>query len=84
MEAITRTEWQSRAVERRIVPSAGMYVECAHCGKEIKWLPKSRDTRQIICNVYENNKWMRMERYHFECYDDAGQPYGPSEFKENR
>lgn len=24
---------------------------------------------QVICNVYEGDKWNRMERFHLLCYD---------------
>jgi hypothetical protein len=32
--------------------------------------------RQVIANVYEGGVWKRVEHFHFECYTDAGSPYG--------
>ena len=29
-----------------------------------------------IANVYENGVWNRVEHYHAECYEAAGEPYG--------
>jgi hypothetical protein len=26
--------------------------------------------------VYENGVWKRVEHYHAECYEAAGEPYG--------
>jgi hypothetical protein len=31
---------------------------------------------QVIANVYENGVWKRVEHYHAECYEAAGEPYG--------
>jgi hypothetical protein len=30
----------------------------------------------VICNVYEKNKWLRVEHYHADCYKAAKQPFG--------
>jgi hypothetical protein len=30
----------------------------------------------VIANVYDNGTWIRVEHYHADCYDEAGQPYG--------
>ena len=32
--------------------------------------------KQIIANVYEDGKWLRIDYFHDECYDKAGQPFG--------
>jgi hypothetical protein len=31
---------------------------------------------QVVCNVYVDGKWNRVEHYHFDCYMQAGEPYG--------
>ena len=32
--------------------------------------------QQIICNVYVDGRWNRVEHYHIECYEEAGAPHG--------
>lgn len=65
--------WQSRAVLRRI--EAGNWVYCAHCDTLLKF--RARESHeQIICNVYDNGVWQRVEHYHPDCYKQAGEPYG--------
>lgn len=65
---------QSRAVLRSI--DAGSSAVCVGCAKPIKFVAKLQ-LRQVIANVYEEGKWKRVEHFHAECYDDAGDPYGP-------
>jgi hypothetical protein len=31
---------------------------------------------QMICNVYADGVWQRVEHFHAECYETAGRPYG--------
>lgn len=64
---------ESRAVQRLI--EAGNYVDCVHCGDQVKFQAKVR-TYQIICNIYTDGKWDRVEHYHFDCYEQAGSPFG--------
>lgn len=66
----------TRAVQREVRP--GNSAACAHCGKTIKFQAKvTRSLRQkIICNVYEDGKWDRIEHYHLSCYETEGKPYG--------
>ena len=64
---------ESRAVQRLI--EAGNYVDCIHCGDQVKFQAKIR-TYQIICNIYTDGKWDRVEHYHFDCYEQAGSPFG--------
>ena len=66
-------EFTSRAVTRPI--EAGSTVECAHCGDRVKFQAKIRGY-QVICNVYTDNRWDRVEHYHDACYKDVGEPYG--------
>jgi hypothetical protein len=67
---------ESRAVQRLI--EAGNYVDCAHCGDQVKFQAKIR-TFQIICNVYTDGRWDRVEHYHADCYLAAGEPHGEAE-----
>ena len=66
----------SRAVQRDI--EAGSSVDCAHCGERVKFQAKVR-LKQVICNVYEKKRWVRIEHYHADCYVLAKEPYGPAE-----
>ena len=69
-------KWTSRAVQRDIEP--GSMVDCKACGEQVKFQAKVR-LRQIICNVYIGGKWKRVEHYHAECYQSAGEPYGAAD-----
>lgn len=64
----------SRAVLRDIEP--GSLVDCATCGERVKFQAKVR-LKQVICNVYSNDRWVRVEHYHDLCYVEAGEPHGP-------
>jgi hypothetical protein len=64
---------ESRAVARPI--EAGNSAVCAHCGAPVKFQARMR-LLQVIANVYESGVWNRVEHFHAQCYDDAGQPYG--------
>ena len=63
----------SRAVARYI--EAGSSVTCAHCDKSVVFRTRLR-VQQVICNVYDDGRWLRVEHYHRDCYDEAGAPYG--------
>jgi hypothetical protein len=63
----------SRAVARFI--EAGSSVTCAHCGNGVVFRARLR-IQQVICNVYDGGRWLRVEHYHRDCYDEAGAPYG--------
>ena len=65
--------FSSRAVVRTI--EAGSSAECAHCGERVKFQAKIRG-QQVICNVYVDGKWNRVEHFHAECYEEADAPYG--------
>ena len=64
---------ESRAALRSV--EAGNYVDCARCGERVKFQAKARKL-QVICNVYVDGRWNRVEHYHAECYEEAGHPYG--------
>ena len=70
---VEATMRSSRAVVRPIEP--GNSAMCAHCGAQVKFVARAQ-LRQVIANVYEDGNWVRVEHYHAECYDKAGQPYG--------
>ncbi len=72
-QAATKEKRESRAVARLI--EAGSQVECVTCEVLLKFRARQRD-EQVICNVYENGVWQRVEHYHPDCYAEAGQPYG--------
>lgn len=71
---VRKTTWKSRAVLRMVEP--GSQVECLHCGERVKFQAKMRH-QQAICNIYEKNMWVRVDHYHFPCYKEAKEPYGP-------
>jgi hypothetical protein len=66
----------SRAVLRKI--DAGNDAKCKGCATRLTfsaWKPKS-ERQQVICNVYENGEWDRVEHWHVACYKEAGAPHG--------
>ena len=65
----------SRAVVRPVDP--GNSASCAHCGALAGKFVARAQLRQVIANVYSDGAWERVEHYHEDCYDEAGQPYGP-------
>jgi len=71
--AKSTTKWQSRAVLRTI--EAGSSAICVTCDEQVKFKAKTK-AHQVICNVYVDGKWDRVEHYHSECYETAGAPYG--------
>lgn len=48
---------------------------CVHCDQQVKFSAKVK-RQQVICNVYVQGRWNRVEHYHLECYHDAGLPHG--------
>lgn len=66
----------SRAVIRYI--EAGSSVSCAHCRGGVLFRARVR-AQQVICNVYDEGRWLRVEHYHRDCYDEAGAPYGTAD-----
>jgi len=63
----------SRAVTRLI--EAGNTATCAVCHLPVKFRAKAK-LHQVIANVYDDGRWVRVEHYHVDCYGTAGQPYG--------
>lgn len=66
----------SRAVQRDVEP--GSTVECRLCLERIKFQAKVRP-KQVICNVYVDSRWDRVEHFHAACYEVAGEPHGPAD-----
>ena len=64
---------RSRAVLRRV--EAGCTAVCAACGDAVKFAARLQ-RQQVIANVYVDGKWDRVEHFHSECYETAGDPYG--------
>ena len=75
------TALQSRAVERLVEP--GNSATCAHCGAPVKFVARVQH-RQVIANVYVAGTWDRVEHYHYDCYVEAGEAYGPASQPPNR
>ena len=66
----------TRAVSRQLRPAMDPDPPpCAHCTERVVWSPRRREQR-IIANVYDGDRWLRVEHFHPGCYDAAGQPYG--------
>lgn len=70
----TKAAGKSRAVSRLI--EAGSMTNCMHCDEQVKFKARERHM-QVICNVYVDGHWDRVEHFHAPCYDDAGHPHGP-------
>jgi hypothetical protein len=69
----TKTKWKSRAVTRLI--EAGSMTECSYCEERVKFKARERH-QQVICNVYVDGAWDRVEHFHEPCYTEAGKPFG--------
>ena len=63
----------TRAVIRSV--DAGCSVTCIRCDQQVKFSAKVK-RHQVICNVYVDGKWARVEHFHHECYVEAESPYG--------
>ena len=70
---ITTAALTSRAAQRRV--EAGSSVMCAACDEQVKFAAK-QNRQQVIANVYLAGRWDRVEHYHAECYQQAGEPHG--------
>ncbi len=73
MTAATMPKLGTRAVLRRV--EAGCTAMCVHCNEAVKFAAKAQ-RQQVIANVYVDGKWNRVEHFHSECYEAAGEPYG--------
>jgi hypothetical protein len=68
--------WTSRAVLRFI--EAGSMTSCETCGGPVKFQARTK-AKQVICNVYVDQQWVRVEHFHHECYLQAGSPHGEAD-----
>ena len=66
---------ESRAVTR-LIPT-GTDTTCMRCGEPIRFRAAQK-LQQVICNVYDDEIWVRVEHYHLDCYTAEGQPHGPA------
>lgn len=68
---------RSRAVKRKIEPSTSGSPQafCDYCGLVIKFRARHKEYT-VICNVYVDGKWDRVEHFHEACYDEAERPHG--------
>lgn len=68
-------ELGTRAVAKLI--TAGAEGACVHCNVVVKFQAKKK-ARRVICNVYVDGRWDRLEIFHYTCYQEAGEPHGPA------
>lgn len=66
----------SRAVIRSVEP--GQQFMCPGCDDRVKFTARipSAQRKKVICNVYEDGRWVRTEHWHLVCYTEAGEPHG--------
>lgn len=70
------SRWTSRAVIRFIEP--GSAASCVGCGAPVRFQARVK-AKQVICNVYEDARWVRVEHFHHDCYEQAGHPHGAAD-----
>ena len=70
---MVQATFTSRAVVRYV--EAGNSANCAECGVMVQFRARIK-TQQVICNVYVDGRWDRVEHFHRECYEVAGEPFG--------
>lgn len=63
----------TRAVVRYIEP--GNSASCMTCELPVQFRARIK-LQQVICNVYVDGRWDRVEHYHRDCYEAAGEVYG--------
>jgi|GEM_PF-1576823 len=73
--------WESRAVLRLI--EAGSTADCPHCLETVSFKARQRDM-QVICNIYNNGVWEKVEQFHKDCYKEANNPYGKPQKSKKR
>ncbi len=72
---------QTRAIVREIV--RGNHTECLTCGEQVRFRARLRHLT-VICNVYTDGRWNRVEHYHLDCYRESGEPHGHADSTEIR
>jgi len=79
-KVVKKGAWESRATLRLI--EAGSSADCPFCNEQVSYKARLREM-QVICNVYEDNVWQRVEQFHQQCYKDAKNPYGKAKKKKS-
>ena len=69
----------TRAVPRVVEPGVGGWCASLQCPTNKGWIKfeARKKNTYVICNVYEGDKWDRIELYHPNCYEREGSPHGP-------
>lgn len=75
------TALATRAVLRRIEQGVGQNGEtpCPGCGQRMKFRSWRDKAFMVLANVYEGDRWARVEYWHDPCYQEAGEPHGHAE-----
>ncbi len=71
----------TRAVSSRIEPYNN--IRCHACDGLLTFRARHKH-HQIIANVYQDDKWDRVEHWHPDCYQTADQPHGPPTLKKEK
>lgn len=71
--AVVATRLGTRAVLRLVAP--GEMAHCASCGVIVKFAARRRNER-VVANAYRRGRWDRVEIWHPDCYEQAGEPHG--------
>jgi hypothetical protein len=48
---------------------------CQLCQDRVMFKARQHQYR-VICNIYVDGRWNRVEVFHAQCYADAKMPYG--------
>ncbi len=66
--------------------AAHLLLRCGFCRRMIvpRFTAGKCKTRFVLANIYHQGRWQRLEASHIDCYRQAGQPYGPTEFRRPR
>lgn len=69
----------TRAVEKNLLSGNQEYCSYEFCSypRHIIISKTRFPIKEIIANVYFEDKWQRVEHFHSDCYDKMGNPYGP-------
>jgi hypothetical protein len=70
---VTQRKLGTRAVIRRVDP--GSSTTCSSCNEYVRFAARE-NRQQVIANVYEHDRWNRVEHFHRDCYELTGSPYG--------
>lgn len=67
----------TRAVLRPVEPAVSGVAEfeCPGCDGPVKFTARKK-LKKVVANIYEDDAWDRVEQWHADCYQEAGEPYG--------